>query len=111
LGAALGVAILGTVLFSTTAGVLASTLDDRGIPAAVRDQVVSEVVDSAGAAIAGLGASPETQDLAIDARAAFSDGTRAAAFTAAAFLTLGLASTLTLGAAARRRDDSGGRTD
>jgi hypothetical protein len=90
---------------------LASTLDDRGIPAAERDQVVSEVVDSAGAAIAGLAASPETQDLAINARAAFSDGTRAAAFTAAAFLTLGLASTLTLGAAARRRDDSGVRTD
>jgi len=105
LGAALGVAILGTVLFSTTAGVLASTLDERGIPAAQRDQVVSQVVDSAGAAIAGLGASPETQDLAINARAAFSDGTRAAAFTAAAFLTLGLASTVTLGAGARRRDD------
>lgn len=103
LGAALGVAVLGTVLFSTTAGVLASTLDDRGIPAAQRDQVVSQVVDSAGAAIAGLAASPETQDLAINARAAFSDGTRAAAFTAAGFLVLGLASTATLGAGARRR--------
>lgn len=104
LGAALGVAILGTVLFSTTAGVLASTLDDRGIPAAERDQVVSQVVDSASSAIAGLATSSETQDLAIDARAAFSDGTRAAAFTAAAFLTLGLASTLTLGAGAARRE-------
>ncbi|KQM39184.1 MFS transporter [Microbacterium sp. Leaf203] len=111
LGAALGVAILGTVLFSTTAGVLASTLDDRGIDAAERDQVVSQVVDSAGAAIAGLDASSETRDLAINARAAFSDGTKAAAFTAAAFLTLGLASTLTLGAAARRREDSEVRTD
>lgn len=111
LGAALGVAILGTVLFSTTAGVLASTLDDRGGPAAERDRVVSQVVDSAGAAIAVLGQSPATQDVASDARTAFSDGTRAAAFTAAAFLTLGLASTLTLGAAARRRDDSGVRTD
>lgn len=104
LGAALGVAVLGTVLFSTTAGVLASTLDDRGIPSAQRDQVVSQVVDSAGAAIAGLAASPETQDLAINARAAFSDGTRAAAFTAAGFLVLGLASTLTLGSGAARRE-------
>ncbi|MBB3157953.1 EmrB/QacA subfamily drug resistance transporter [Microbacterium proteolyticum] len=109
LGAALGVAILGTVLFSTTAGVLASTLDDRGIPAAERDQVVSQVVDSAGAAIVGLDASPETQDLAINARAAFSDGTRAAAFTAAAFLALGLASTLTLGAGASRREPEAAR--
>ncbi|WP_295839170.1 DHA2 family efflux MFS transporter permease subunit [uncultured Microbacterium sp.] len=105
LGAALGVAVLGTVLFSTTAGVLASTLDDRGIPAAQRDQVVSQVVDSAGGAIAGLAASPDTQDLAVDARAAFSDGTRAAAFTAAAFLTLGLVSTVSLGAPARRREE------
>lgn len=100
LGAALGVAILGTVLFSTTSGVLASALDDRGLPAEQRDQVVSQVVDSAGAAIVGLEQSPQTQDLASDARAAFSDGTRAAAFTAAGFLLLGLVSTLTLGAAA-----------
>ncbi|WP_144834539.1 MULTISPECIES: DHA2 family efflux MFS transporter permease subunit [Microbacterium] len=104
LGAALGVAVLGTVLFSTTAGALTARLDDRGVPTAQSDQVVSQVVDSAGAAIGGLAASPQTQDLAIDARAAFSDGTRAAAFTAAAFLTLGLASTLTLGAGARRRE-------
>jgi len=102
LGAALGVAILGTVLFSTTAGVLAGSLDDRGLPAAQRDQVVSQVVDSAGAAIAGLGRSPATQDVAADARAAFSDGTRAAAFTAAGFLTLGLVSTVALG---RRREE------
>ena len=80
---------------------LTSALDDRGLPAEQRDQVVSQVVDSAGAAIAGLEQSPQTQDLAADARAAFSDGTRAAAFTAAGFLALGLLSTLTLGAAAR----------
>jgi len=103
LGAALGVAILGTVLFSTTSSVLTSALDDRGLPAAQRDQVVSQVVDSAGAAIVGLEQSPQTQDLASDAKAAFSDGTRAAAFTAAGFLTLGLVSTLTLGAAASGR--------
>ncbi len=81
-------AVLGTVLFSTTAGALTARLDDRGVPTAQSDQVVSQVVDSAGARSAGLAASPQTQDLAIDARAAFSDGTRAAAFTAAAFLTL-----------------------
>lgn len=104
LGAALGVAVLGTVLFSTTAGALTARLDDRGVPTAQSDQVVSQVVDSAGAAIGGPAASPQTQDLATDARAAFSDGTRAAAFTAAAFLTLGLASTMTLGAGARRRE-------
>ncbi|OAN37545.1 DHA2 family efflux MFS transporter permease subunit [Microbacterium sp. H83] len=102
LGAAPGVAILGTVLFSTTAGVLSASLDDRGLPAGQRDQVVSAVVDSAGAAIAGLETGPETADIAGDARAAFSDGTRYAAWTAAGFLAIGLLSTATLGASSAR---------
>ncbi len=107
LGAALGVAILGTVLFSSTAGILSSALDERGLPAAQRDQVVSAVVDSAGAAISGLEANPQTADIAGDAKAAFSDGTRYAAWTAAGFLALGLLSTISLGATAsvRRKED------
>lgn len=108
LGAALGVAVLGTVLFTTTAGVLGASLDERGVPAAQRDQIVSSVVDSAGAAISGLESRPETADVADDAKAAFSDGTRYAAWTAAGFLAVGLLSTATLGASrertARRRE-------
>lgn len=108
LGAALGVAILGTVLFTSTAEILSSSLDERGLPAAQRDQVVSAVVDSAGAAISGLEAKPEMADIAADAKAAFSDGTRYAAWTAAGFLALGLLSTISLGATggrARASDD------
>ena len=52
-GSALGIAILGTVLFTSTAAFLTASLDDQGLPAAQRDQVVSSVVDSAGAAITG----------------------------------------------------------
>ena len=96
-GSALGIAILGTVLFTTTAGALGTMLDDRGIPAAQRDQVVSAVVDSAGGAIAGLDADPTTAEIAQDARTAFSDGTRWAALTAAGFLVVGLVSTIGLG--------------
>lgn len=110
LGAALGVAILGTVLFTSTAGILAASLDDQGVPAAQRDQVVSSVVDSAGAAISGLAANPETVDVADAAREAFSDGTRYAAWTAAGFLALGLLATVSLGGAAARpseREESG----
>lgn len=103
LGAALGVAILGTVLFTSTAGILSSSLDDQGLPAAQRDQVVSSVVDSAGAAISGLAANPETADTADAAREAFSDGTRYAAWTAAGFLALGLLSTVSLGGATAGR--------
>ncbi|MBN9176523.1 MAG: DHA2 family efflux MFS transporter permease subunit [Microbacterium sp.] len=101
-GSALGIAILGTVLFSSTAGILSSSLDDRGLPAAERDQIVSSVVDSAGAAIAGLEQNPQTADAAADAKAAFSDGTRLAAFTAAGFLAIGLLATIPLGRASRR---------
>jgi len=97
LGAALGVAILGTVLFSSTAGLLSSALDDRGVSAEQRDQIVASVVDSAGGAISGLDASPDTAAIADDAKAAFSDGTRFATWTAAGFLTLGLLSTIALG--------------
>ncbi|KJL28316.1 DHA2 family efflux MFS transporter permease subunit [Microbacterium oxydans] len=106
LGAALGVAILGTVLFSSTAGLLGSALDDRGLPAAQRDQIVSAVVDSAGGAIAGLEANPETAAIAGDAKQAFSDGTRYAAWTAAGFLALGLLSTISLGAGSGRTRDA-----
>lgn len=96
-GAALGVAILGTVLFSSTGTVLSNALDDAGVPAEQRDQVVSAVVDSAGGAIAGLRADPQTAEAGDAAALAFSDGTRWAAFTAAGFLLIGLATTWSLG--------------
>ncbi|KAA9089551.1 DHA2 family efflux MFS transporter permease subunit [Microbacterium radiodurans] len=105
LGAALGIAILGTILFTTTSGALASRLDDRGIPADQRDQVVSAVVDSAGGAIAGLEASPDTAAIADDAKAALSDGTKAASFAAGGFLVLGFLATLSLGRGARRDEE------
>ena len=66
------------------------------------DRVVSAVVDSAGAAIAGLEQNPQTADIATDAKAAFSDGTRLSAFTAAAFLAIGLLATIPLVRASRR---------
>ncbi|KAA0961312.1 DHA2 family efflux MFS transporter permease subunit [Microbacterium sp. ANT_H45B] len=105
LGAALGVAVLGTVLFTSTAGILDSSLEARGVPADQRDQVVSSVVDSAGAAISGLEVQPDTAAIADDAKAAFSDGTRFAAWTAAGFLALGLLSTISLGSGARSMGD------
>ncbi|MFF2369181.1 MFS transporter [Agromyces sp. NPDC058110] len=103
LGSALGIAILGTVLFTSTANVLDAKLDERGLPADQRDQTVSAVVDSAGGAIAGLEANPKTAEIGADAAAAFSTGTRYAAFTAAGFLAIGLLATLSLGSG--RRDD------
>ncbi|MEV8267915.1 DHA2 family efflux MFS transporter permease subunit [Microbacterium sp. NPDC076911] len=105
-GAALGIAILGTVLFTTTANSLAAKLDDRGISSEQGDAVVSTVVDSAGAAIAGLEADPETEEIGEDAAAAFSLGTQLSAFTAAGFLTVGLLATVSLGATKRPEEDA-----
>ncbi|WP_447943671.1 DHA2 family efflux MFS transporter permease subunit [Microbacterium aurum] len=108
-GSALGIAILGTVLFSGTAGLLSTSLDDQGMPAAQRDQVVSAVVDSSGSAIAGLAADPSTAAVADAAKQAFSDATRLAAFTAAGFLVVGLIATIPLGRVRRpAAGDSGG---
>lgn len=115
-GSALGIAILGTVLFTTAGAQLDSRLADRGVPEAQRTEITNAVVDSAGAAIIGLEANPQTADAATDAKAAFSEGTRFAAFAAAGFLAIGFLATLSLGSgrmtpAARRREDDSSEGD
>jgi EmrB/QacA subfamily drug resistance transporter len=110
IGSALGIAVLGTILFTSTAAQFDALLTENGVPEATRDQLVSQVVDSSGAAIAGLENNPATSAAAEAAKTAFSDGTRFAAFSAAGFLALGFAATLSLGsgAAGRSRADKGG---
>lgn len=94
-GSALGIAILGTVLFTSLGSGLQDRLDDRAeLPASVSSSIVSAVVDSAGTAIPAL--DQTSTDVADDARAAFSDSTRYAAFAAAGFLALGFLATLRL---------------
>ncbi len=103
-GSALGIAILGTILFTSLGAGLQAKLDARPeIPAAQATQIVDAVVDSAGGAIAGLDA--QSEDVAADARQAFSDSTRLGAFAAAGFLTLGFLATLRLDSSRRSEDD------
>lgn len=93
-GSALGIAILGTILFSTLGSQFADKLPST-IPAAAQTQVVNAVVSSAGGAIPGLVATqPAIGKLA---QQAFSDATRISAFSAAGFLALGLLATVSLG--------------
>ena len=89
-GSALGIAILGTILFSSVGSILDAKLD--GVPESQRTAIVNAVVESAGTAIPSI-ADPA---IAIAAKDAFSEGTRYAAFAAAGFLVLGLAATLRL---------------
>jgi EmrB/QacA subfamily drug resistance transporter len=106
IGSALGIAILGTILF-TSAG---TTLDARlsNLPDTQRTQIVNAVVDSAGAAIPGL--EKQSPAIAQDARIAFSDATRFSAFSAAGFLVLGFLATLRLSGVSRDREEELART-
>jgi EmrB/QacA subfamily drug resistance transporter len=112
IGSALGIAVLGTILFTSVGSALDAKLADiPSLPASVRSQVVDAVVDSAGGAIPGL----KRQDAAVAeaAREAFSEGTRYSAFAAAGFLVLGLLATFRLSAAGSRHEElpAGARTD
>jgi hypothetical protein len=104
IGSALGIAVLGTVLFTATGAALDTRLADMpAVPDAARTQIVDTVVVSAGSAIPALAdRDPAVGDAA---REAFSDGTRASAFAAAGFLALGLLATLRLGSGSRPEDD------
>lgn len=104
MGSALGIAILGTVLFTSLGAGVADRLPE-GIPDAQREQIAALVVDSAGSAIPALEA--QDPDAAAAAREAFSDSTRWSAFAAAGFLLLGLVATASLGSDSSRpsRDD------
>lgn len=110
-GSALGIAILGTVLFTSLATQLDTHLPDQ-LTGDSRTQVIELVVDSAGSAIPALEQqSPEVADAA---RLAFSEATRLSAFTAAAFLGVGLLATLSLGgrpARSRARPDQPAGTE
>ena len=106
-GSALGIAILGTVLFATLGARYDTALADLGVSEAQRVQLVAAVKDSAGAAIPGLAANPGTAAVAEPARVAFTDASRVAALTAAGFLVIGLAASLSLGNPRRRRSVDG----
>jgi EmrB/QacA subfamily drug resistance transporter len=103
IGSALGIAILGTILFTSAGTALDARLVGRNLPEAARTQVVNAVVDSAGAAIPAL--EKHSADVAMDAKIAFSDATRYAAFSAAGFLVLGFLATLRLNGVSHRREE------
>ncbi|WP_182353058.1 MFS transporter [Flaviflexus huanghaiensis] len=96
IGSALGIAILGTVLFTASSAAFAASLDRdfSNIPADTRSQLVTTLDRSAGAAIPGI----TGQDPAVGAAAAeaFSSGTKWSAYIGAGFLAIGFAATFNL---------------
>ena len=113
IGSAMGIAVIGTTLFTSTAVILrakldALNLDSHFFSADAKQGISNAVVDSAGGAIPGLkqgliaqshGMLPANtaHQIQLAAGQAFSEGARWAALSAAVFLFLGLLSTLRLG--------------
>jgi EmrB/QacA subfamily drug resistance transporter len=118
IGSALGIAVLGTVLFTSTQASIETRINE--LPAlsvvdaptrqVIADQIAGPVADSAGAAIAAipqfLTSQGMPQDVAnqvtIAAADGFTDGMKATGWAAAFFLLLGLGSTYNLGKKTQR---------
>ena len=118
IGSALGIAVLGTVLFTSTQASIETRINE--LPAlsvvdaptrqVIADQIAGPVADSAGAAIVAipqfLTAQGMPQDVAnqvtIAAADGFTDGMKATGWAAAFFLLLGLGSTYNLGKKTQR---------
>ena len=105
IGSALGIAVIGTMLFTGTESSLQDRLDEIGVPVANQAVIVEAVVDSAGAVIPQIsgivtatGVDTATADSIGQASGeAFTDGAQLAAYAAAGFLILGFLSTFRLG--------------
>jgi hypothetical protein len=110
IGSALGIAVLGTVLFTATQASLETKLADLQVNSEQSAVIVNAVVDSAGSAIPALHDGLVSQglpgqaadEIVIAAGEAFTDGAKAASLVAGGFLVLGFASTFNLG---RRRKE------
>jgi EmrB/QacA subfamily drug resistance transporter len=125
IGSALGIAVLGTVLFTATQSAAETHLKDTafvsmmpsvGLQNDFIDGLTNAVVDSAGGALPAVGqiatSAHATAAQAAEVQAAandgFTDGVKATGWAAAGFLFLGLLSTFSMGA--RRRPESAKET-
>ena len=103
-GSALGVAVLGTLLFSSLSAHLSDGLS--ALDSGERARIVSAVTDSAGAAIPGLLDHANTAEFGRIAADAFTGAAATAAFAAAIFLAGALVASLFLGRTRSQRSMS-----
>lgn len=97
IGAAMGTAILGTVLFLSLNSQTATQVQDAGVPADAAGQLAEAVESSAGTIIPSLGDPPQgSPEIQAAAAQAFADAFRVTAFVAGGFVFLGLIATLAL---------------
>ena len=106
LGSALGIALLTTVFFTTLSSKVDDDLTATGMPAAQAQQYAHVITGSAGAAIEGFAAQPETQQIATSGRSAMTSGIHLGAYLAAGFVLLGLVATALIPSRTGRDDES-----
>ncbi len=90
LGSALGIAILGSVLFAGLADGTGDRLAALGVPAQVTSGIVEALDASAGQALVGIRSDPRGAAAVPAIQEAFVDAARAAGVVAFAFVILGL---------------------
>lgn len=95
-GSALGIAILGTALFSTLKNSTQAQVDTLVAQNPQLQGAVDSVTQSSGGTIAALAANPQTAAIADAARIALTNGVSIAAWVAAGVLLLGLTTTFRL---------------
>lgn len=100
IGSALGIAVLGTLLFSVTTSSVEANLKDTQLPPMFsKEQISTAVVDSAGGAINAF--QGEIKTAASDG---FTSGVSGSAWAAAAFLAMGAISTIGLGSKKQKKN-------
>ncbi len=106
-GAAMGTAILGTVLFVTLNSQTATHVEEAGVPAAQAQELADLVERTAGTVIPELDEPPGSPEVQSAASQAFADSVEVTAYVAGAFVALGLLATLALPKPVGRREDDG----
>jgi EmrB/QacA subfamily drug resistance transporter len=96
-GSALGIAILGTVLFtSLSSGVRDNLSSVPGLPPQAIDGIASAMEQSAGQALVGIREDPQYQAIVEPIETAFVDATRDAGLVASGFVLVGVGLSLLL---------------
>ncbi|MEU4706975.1 DHA2 family efflux MFS transporter permease subunit [Nocardia salmonicida] len=106
LGSALGIALLTTIFFTTLSSNVDDDLTAAGTPPAQAQQYAHAITGSAGAAIEGFAAQPDTQEVATVGRSAMTAGVNLGAYLAAGFVLLGLVATALIPSSTGRDDES-----
>jgi EmrB/QacA subfamily drug resistance transporter len=96
IGSALGIAVLGTVLFTQLQASLLAKLAELNMPEEMAKNFTNSVVESAGGSIPGMSAGMVPDNIIQAAKDAFTEGTKWSALAAGVFLALGFIATFRL---------------